>query len=169
MRNKLLIGAASAALMLAVAVPAFASWETNIAVVGNSSSAYANTGNGVQQNSALADQAFVSGSVGTVGSNTSYTGNAKAKSTAVVVANTRVGCAACGGGFDITTDSALVGNEGAATADSGNGLQINDSTAHQAFVSGGVGTNGSNYSSTGSAKAKSNAWVVVNTRISPIL
>jgi hypothetical protein len=169
MRNKLMMGAASAALLLAVATPAFAngwsrpSYSTDTAFVNNGSTATANSGGGVQINKASGG--FVmGGAVGTNGTNVSTSGAAVADSTAVVVANTKVGCSACGGG--ITTSTAFVNNGSTAGANSGNGVQVNKASAGMVGFGGQVGTTGLNSSASGPAVATSNAWSVVNTRIS---
>lgn len=162
MRNKLIIGAASAALMLAIAVPAFAkeyngsksgNTTTNTAIVNNYSSAGSNTGGNGQ----------------TGGNNTMYTGAATSSSTAVVIANTQVGCNTCQGtkGGNKTTNTAVVINAADAVSNTGMNGQTNPVPDPKKYRDEGQGSNGgTNWMGTGNATSTANAWVVVNTQVS---
>jgi hypothetical protein len=182
MRNKLVISAASAALMLAVAVPAFAgsnhrednrlsNLSVNVALVDNTSSATARTGEVEQKND-------VEGQGGTtVGDNLGASGDAYADSTAVTVANTRVGCSACDS-RGVSLDLAFVDNSSRALATSGEVEQNNDVESEapksddkhhehrNSDSNGSMVTKGINTGYSGDAHSTSNAWTVVNTRIS---
>src|SRR3989338_7891660 len=134
MVKRIAITAASAALLLASALPAFG-YEINggggykkghldIAIVQNGSEALANSGSNSQSsdqtNKAKAWKGGEAEVEGGSGDQTIETGDAKAKSKAVVVANTHVGCG-CESRKGI--DFALVSNGSGALADSGYNTQ----------------------------------------------
>lgn len=166
MVKKLTAAAASAAILLSAAVPAFA-WHTDFAFVGNSSEAYSNTGGNTQDNNASVKAAmFSSANAGSGSGNRNMnTGNAGSDSTAVVVANTHLGCGGCGpwGGSDV----AIVRNSSLATSNTGVNSQDNDASVRWAAGSSanaGSGSGNRNMT-TGNAWSDSDAWVVVNTHL----
>src|SRR3989344_7751655 len=115
--KKTAITLAAAGALLASAMPALGytrhSGNTDVTIVSNGSGAYANTGGNTQNNTAV----FGGDITRNGGSRTMTTGNADADSTAVVVADTNIGCGCESrrGGRDFT----MVNNGSLAEANSG--------------------------------------------------
>ena len=147
------------------AMPAFAfgrhhhrggNYDTTI--VNNSSEAIANTGENEQNNTAVVGLVRHSG-----GSRSMRTGNANANSTAVVVADTNIGCGCSrpsrhgGSNHDMT----MVDNESYAGANTGDNQQNNTAVLGVVNRSGGFRS-----MTTGNANANSTAWTVADTNFS---
>lgn len=169
--KKLAILTSSAVLMLATTVPAFAnggwgggfgSGGSDVAIVDNSSTAFANTGFNTQLNNGTLTSSRVgyNGEVKIKGENGLKTGNASADSKAVVIANVHKDDCECLSRKH--KDVAMVVNYSGASADSGLNLQSNNGLLENAKVKGDVEINGDNWSETGHATSRSRAWTVVN-------
>lgn len=174
MIKKLVSIAGASALLLSVAVPAFAS--PNVAIIkDNDTTAEANTGLNTQDN--LGGNYVVAGkgsgnsaSVDSSGSRNMTTGNAKAKAKSVIVANVNVGCG-CEDPHNGGDPFAKVkDNDTTASANSGINAQDN---VEQNTVKAGKGSgnsasvdeSGSRTMNTGNAKAKAKSWIVVNSNV----
>ena len=160
------MGAASAALMLAVATPAFASFvETNTANVNNSSNAAAYSGSVSLSSNASASCGEVSNAFNS-NDVTLISGDAKAKSLAVSVSNVKVGCVTCNDAV-FETNTANVNNASGAAAGSGAvGLSANASTVLGKVTN--VGNGNLVGMRSGGAKTKSAAFTVQNVKIGGI-
>ena len=164
--KRIAITLAAAGALLASAMPALGysrhSGNTDVTIVSNGSGAYANTGGNTQNNTAV----FGGDITQNGGSRTMTTGNADADSTAVVVADTNIGCG-CesrrGHHQSSTTDFTMVENGSEAVADSGNNEQDNTAVGHWSDVRG---NRGSRTMTTGNASADSDAWVIADTNVS---
>ena len=171
MVRKLIAASAAIAATFVMAGAAFA-WPSNwdVAIVkNNKSEAYANTG----ENAQLAGQinkAKGSGEAEVEGNSVDQrmkTGDARARSSAVVVANTHLGCGCKGKGH---VDVAYVGNNesyaGANTVYNAQGaLQYNKAKSWRGGESEVEDNSVDQRMKTGDANAKSSAWVVVNTHV----
>ena len=169
MIKKIAALAGAGAMLLAVAGPAFAVvpgfWGTgskDVAIVNNGASAVASTGGNGQGNSATVKKAGVTGDVEVSGNNNMTTGEAQADATAVVVANTHIGCSTCGWSLG-HKDVAVVNNGAQAGSLTGDNGQGNAATVKKAHVGGEVEVGGSNTLKTGPASSDADAWTVVNT------
>lgn len=159
--KKLLVGAASMALLFGSAMPALAWGSSDVAFVRNSSTAVSSTGGNGQGNTVTVNKAHAD-EIEVNGNNTMTTGSANSYAGAVVVANTHVGC-----GCDSRhhNDVAFVANDAGAlstTGDNGQGNGVSVKKAHAEDVE----VSGNNVLTTGNAKSTSHAWTVVNTHIS---
>jgi len=164
--KKLAAMAGAAALLLGATVPALAHpwhWHggSDVAIVENSASAVANTGENGQGNAVLAngghnDDTTVSGN------NYMSTGGADAYAGALVVANTHIGCGPCASGGPNHRDFAMVGNGAYAvanTGENGQGNAVEEDGGHNDDTTVG----GDNTMVTGGAVSTARAWTVVNT------
>ena len=159
MIRKLAALAGAGALLLGAAVPVFAtgwSWgSSDVAIVNNGASAYADTGGNSQdvmaQKGGDIDDANGSRYINT-GSATAYAG-------ALTVANTHVGCGPCASGGWGHKDFAMVNNGAEAMALTGynsqdvmaqKGGSINDADGDRTVY-------------TGAADSTARAWTIVNT------
>ncbi len=165
MMKKIAVLAGAGALVLALAGPAFG-FTINKAKVDNSTTAVANTGISAG-NVATVSRAHVDGDVEVGGTNVVkqlHTGDANALAVGGVVANTQVGCDACGGGF--TVNKAKVRNATVADAETGV-LAGGGVSVDRAHIDGEIEVEGTNIVKqlhTGNANSRSFGIVVVNTQ-----
>lgn len=167
--KKILALAGAGAILLGMAVPAFAV-TTNIvnkAKVSNSTTAVASTG--VSAGNVVSVEKAGVGNINVGGSNEIKklsTGNADALAVGAVVANTQIGCATCGGGS--IKNKAKVKNTTTAQADTG--VQAGSGVSVYKAHVGGINLNGNNEIKklhTGDADSDSIGIVVVNTQWTP--
>lgn len=178
MVKKIAALAGAGAILLSVAVPVFAVYghhhgSSDVAIIRNSATANANTGENVQGNMAIVGGRGVD-DVTVRGDNWMSTGDATAYAGALVVANTHIGCGRCGGGGRGHTDLALVGNSAVANANTGWNFQgnyagpsVNGASAeghgNHGHGDSDVTVGGDNTMRTGGADSTARAWVIVNT------
>ena len=173
MYKKIATFAGASAILLAAAVPAFASYgggyygggSLDLAIVRNGAVAAANTGGNTQGNVAV-----VSGGDDTTvgGNNTLNTGDATANATAAVIANSHV---SRGEDCDCVNprhhkDIARVDNGALAAADTGDNLQGNLASVDGYDDPDDTEVTGNNYMQTGTASSRAKAFVLVNTHLS---
>lgn len=180
--RKLTSGIVASAMFFALTVPAFADFgffnfggtSENTAIIKNTSTAQSITG-GNQQGTEVSTVGSATGmstaTAGTFGGSESMgisTGNATSQSTALVMANTQVGCPTCS--IKTQKDFAMVTNDSFAGSDTGENLQVGETatTAGASMFSKAMATTvgGTRTMSTvtGSAGSTSRSWTIVNTR-----
>lgn len=171
--NKLITTGAAVALVLGSVMPVFAhgggGWwhhrSSDTAVVINSATATSNTGTNSQNNTSIAQGALNDSDVKGDGARSMTTGNANANARAVVVANTHVGCGPCASGGHGHRDTALVGNEAGADANTGDNWQDDTANAHGWANDSTVDQDGTSNMRTGNANSRARALTVVNTHV----
>lgn len=196
--RKLIALAGAAALIAGMVTPALGfggwsrptpSWDVDVAMVSNTASANAETGENVQTANANAN-----GGDALAGDQFILTGDAYSRANAMVVANTEVNCdcgaaqpncgGRCGSRYpqqqcpcpENDVDLALVGNHAEANADTGNNVQVANANANGVWrparpcappvFEGGNATAGYQFIQTGSAWSESSAFTLVNTELS---
>jgi len=159
MVKKIIALASASVMLLTLAGPVFA--YKNIAVIKNNViSAIANTGENVQGNSISVRKAMVVSKIRIGASNNITTGNAKAKAKLYIRANDNWDYEEYSG--DEENDFAVVKKSNVNVyADTGSNVQVNDLIAKKTMAEN-IKISVNNSITTGEAKTKAKAWIVVN-------